>query len=65
VKRSYTGDCLSCDRTEQLSDALTTLGATHILMDKSGSSSVVEHLLPKQRVASSILVSRSKLKKSS
>ena len=38
---------------------LTDVYEALILMDTSGSSSVVEHLLPKQRVASSILVSRS------
>gem|GEM_PF-6717350 len=41
---------------------LTIALPPHILITTSGSSSVVEHLLPKQRVASSILVSRSKLK---
>ena len=40
---------------------LTVDCGAHILMCTSGSSSVVEHLLPKQRVASSTLVSRSNL----
>ena len=45
--------------TTQPPAALTPAAPRHILNTTSGSSSVVEHLLPKQRVASSILVSRS------